>query len=409
MGSKVPKVAILGGGITALSLGWYLQQQGVEFSIYEQSDRAGGSIQTEERGGFLIETGPRTLRTSGIETLKLIEALGLQDQVIGSETLDRYLYLNQKMQKVSFFSPLARKYLIPFLQEAFKPKGNLEDESVYAFAKRRYNTQIAKTFFDPLVTGIYAGDMEKLSMRACFPSLFNLEKKHGSLLKGMLFARKKPQPMSPFVRQMQKYPLFSFQKGLSTLTKELAERLKGHIQYHKKAAGVQGTKITFADQSHVEADHIFCTIPLNSQVERVSLTAVHLGYHSNTLPFKAFGYLIPRTERERILGVVFDSAVFPSQQPGKLCLTVMVSGVPEEAIDWALEAVARHLGLKQPDLITCSRHPHAIPQYPVGYQPRANEEHITFLGSSYTGISVNDCIAKAHQTANCHPHLMETK
>ena len=304
------KVAIIGAGISGLTLGYYLQQKGLDVTLFEKSDRPGGCIQTIRQEGFLFERGPRTLRTSSFETLQLIEELGLETGVIGSKTLSRYLYLSQKMHQVpqnplSFLlSPLTRGHIGTFLKEAWKEK-NDADESIYDFAKRRYSTSVAEIFFDPMVSGVYAGDMKQLSLHACFPSLARMEKENGSLLKAMLFSKKQTPPMSPFVKSMQKFPLFSFQEGLETLPLALAKRLNIHYK----------TEISSIDCATF--DHVYCTTPTD-KMPRASLAAVHIGYNAATLPYKGFGYLIPRSEKERILGMVFDSAVFPSQNPGKL-------------------------------------------------------------------------------------------
>ncbi len=423
--SGVRRAAIIGAGISGLSLGWFLRQRGVEVTLFEKSDRAGGYIQTIEKEGFLFEKGPRSLKTNAIETLKLVEALGLQDQVVCSKTLGRYLYVEGKLQKMPqnplamLFSKLTRKHLWTILREGWKPKKTLEDESIYDFARRRYNAAFAEAFFDPLVSGIFAGDMEKLSVRACLPSLYNLEQEWGSLLKGMLFSRREKPAVSSFVQKMQQAPLFSFRSGLETLPRELSKRL--NIRWNRPVAGVHCrsdcAELTFADQTQETFDHVFSAIPLESLktapltlpiIPRAGVAAVHLGYRSERLPYAAFGYLIPRSEKERVLGVVFDSCVFPSQQGGKLALTVMIKmaeGCAEEHyIGWALEAVKRHLGMKEPDVAVCSLNPHAIPQYPVGYQKRvvaeaARSGRLTILGSTYYGVSVSDCIAKAKSIA----------
>lgn len=397
------KVAIIGAGISGLTLGYYLQKNGCEVTLFERSDRAGGCIQTIRQEGFLFERGPRTLRSAGIETLQLVEELGLHAQVIGSPALPRYLYLSQKMRKVpqnplSFiFSPLTRGHLFTFLKEGWKRKA-ARDESIYDFAKRRYSAAVAETFFDPLVSGVFGGDMERLSMSACFPSIARMEEEYGSLLKALLFSKKQARPMSPFVKAMQKFPLFSFQNGLETLPLELAKRLNVHY----------GTCITDTTTLQDSFDHVYSTVPFDNALPRASLAAVHIGYNSAHLPYKGFGYLIPRSEKERVLGMVFDSAVFPSQNPGKLAVTAMIGGArmgdfetysDEQFIDWALEGAQKHLGLKSsPDLVLCSRHPRAIPQYPVGYQRGIQSSgRLIFLGSSCSGVAVNDCVAAARE------------
>lgn len=382
-------IAIIGAGISGLSLAWWLQKAGKQVALYEASDRVGGQIRTVEKEGFLFEAGPRSLRGGAAATLRLIEDLEME--LLPSAPLDRYLYLNGRIERipsslVSFLtSPLTRPHLFTFLKELFISKGT-DDETVYDFAARRFSPAVAERFFDPLISGIFAGDIRQLSLRAALPALYEMEQRYGSLLKGAFLSPKKSGP------------LFSFKEGLEALPKELGRRLKVH--FHKKVIAIEGRKIFFADNTRIEADHIYDTRP-SPAFPRVSVTAVHLGYRGRQLPLKGFGYLIPRSEQEKVLGVVFDSWVFPEQNPGNGALTVMIGGTDAQCIDLALDAVRRHLRFTPyPDVISLSRAERAIPQYPVGHSAMVEElqkknPHCTCLGNSYYGISVNDCIAKS--------------
>ena len=193
------KIIILGGGISGLSLLWSLKKKHgkqADVILLEKTSRVGGWIRTVKKEGFLFEKGPRSCRTQGHgrATLRLIEELGLQKQVIQADASahHRYLYFQQHLQKIpssflSFlFSPLTRKIIPHLLKEWLVPKAREEDETVHDFFSRRISREAAETFVNSLTLGIYACDSRKLSIKSCFPSIYAWEQQYGSLLKGAL-------------------------------------------------------------------------------------------------------------------------------------------------------------------------------------------------------------------------------
>lgn len=197
------QVIILGAGVSGLSCAWSLKKKygsSIQITILEKSSRVGGWIQTIRSNGFLFEQGPHSYRSkgTGYHTLQLIEELGLQDKVIEADSSARfrYLYLNQKLEKLphnlmSFLtSPLTKGVIPALLSDFLRPKRAHSDESIYDYFARHLTPSLAETFVDPMISGIYAGDMRKLSLQACFPKLHNKEQEYGSLLRGLLFSSK---------------------------------------------------------------------------------------------------------------------------------------------------------------------------------------------------------------------------
>jgi len=424
------KVAILGGGIAGLALGWNLRQQGIDFALYEKGSQAGGWIQTSQAEGFIFEQGPHSCRTRGAgrATLELIEQLGLEGEVIAASpnARKRFVYTQGSFKKVPvcpvslLFSPWNTKILKALWNDWRTPQGDGKDESIYDFVSRRLSPQVAEELFDPFTTGIFAGDIRQLSAQACFPFLTGLEQKHGGLLRGMWAQRKKKkgEEGSPFVQKMLKTPLFSFRKGMQTLTDALQERLKGEIQFNKEAVGVSkagvGWEMTFADGTKAFADRLFVAIPAKnaakllvpelSQIPFASLNVVNLGYDHPVLPRDGFGYLIPSQEKDPIMGVIWDSSVFPEQNrnPNETRLTVMLRPSEKEPLEVAQTALARQLKITTfPAASRVTQANAAIPQYTVGHLARlqgieaALPPSIKLLGSSYRTLSVNECIAEA--------------
>lgn len=427
------KVVILGAGISGLSLGWFLSEKfgcELDVQILEASSRTGGWIQSVCEKGFQFELGPRSCRAAGtgIETLKLIEALGLQGEVIGADpaAYKRFLYVNRKLEafphSVSsfFFSPFFWPICKAVVYDLIACKGESADESVYEFTKRRFGQEAAELFLDPMTSGIYAGDIRGLSIRSCYPILKECEQRRRSVILGLLSrSRTAKTGYSAFIETIVRQRLFSFRGGMETLTKALSERLKGKIVLDREVRSLRELE---------QADQIISTVPgaalaklcekgsLKTELEKekaASVAVVNFGFKHNLLKDRGFGYLIPRIENEKILGVVWDSCAFPLQNTHlqETRLTVMIGGThmdnfhelkEDYLIDVAKNALAKHLGIyREPDALHLKIANHAIPQYEVGHKERVDKikrhlpENLRILGSSYYGVAVNDCIAQA--------------
>lgn len=407
------KIVILGAGISGLSLGWYLTKRfgkNLDLKILESSERPGGWIQSEEKEGFFFEKGPRSIRPKGpgLDTVELIEELGLQNEVIAPDLSSKKRYFLKegtlRLVPPNLFSFLMSPYFsLDFVKEWKRPKQSFEDESIASFFTRRFNHKIAEELIDPMTKGIFGGDMHKLSLKCCFPLFHEWEQKHGSLLKGAFFHSKR-KPATDFAKKMNRLPMISFKKGLQTLTDTLAE----HLPVHYKSA------ITTLP----EADHIFLCIParsaahyftgethsLLSNLPKEELDVVQLGYKKDLLAKKGFGYLIPSMERESVLGIVFDSCVFPRESNESRLTVLLKSSEPQ---DKALEAVSRHLKINaKPDFINVFKA--TIPQYFIGHHKimervknliADSHPNVTLAGNSYSGISINDCIVQSKSLA----------
>lgn len=450
---KKKHFVVLGAGISGLALSWYLKQkfcESIDLTIVEKSNRVGGWIQSIQDNGFHFELGPHSCRvqTDSYSALNLAHQLGMQDQIIypDASAKQRYLLLNQKLTPIPhnlrglLFSPFARTLLKGLWQDLRSPACKDEDESVYDFVTRRLGRDIAEKFMDPLVSGIYAGDIRQLSIKACFPFLYNLERQHRSLIKGIFSQRKKCSTGNSDNNQNAiKHGMFSFHEGMEALPKELGNRLREHIFLSTVPVALRFQRefvdVVLSDGRILHADHLFSTIPSlafatllsSDQAElkqdlksliAASVCVVNLGYKAPVLNHKGFGYLIPRMEKEDVLGVIWDSSVFPQQNRVKkeTRLTVMMGGAthPEmstlgkkELAGIALKAVERHLNIAvSPDMVLCSIANNAIPQYSVGHSELVNSiqkkmknisKNVTLLGTSYNGVSINDCITNARK------------
>ncbi len=448
-------VVILGAGISGLSVAWFLKKQykdSLQITVLESSSRTGGWIKSIEKEGFLLELGPHSCRARGpgIETLQLIENLGLQDQIVTASPAakQRYLYTEQKLQIVpsslfDFFSSPLTKGLFKALWKDWRlPKGNGEDESIHSFVSRRLNVSFAEKIFDPLVGGIHAGDIHQLSVQSCFPMLSEWEQQYGGILKGML--RKKsivPSSLSPFVKKFKRKAIFSFKNGMETLPKELALRLKDHLHLNASVIKLiphsKGTTVVLENGWKLEADHVISTLPghqlgrlicqmapqafqMLQKIPHASLSMVSLGYRSQVLTKQGFGYLIPSQENEKILGMVWDSSVFPEQNrhENETRMTVMMGGMrskekepktDQQTLDLALDTISKHLNInKLPDVSHVHVVRGAIPQYLVGHanliqgikqEIKQQYPALSLSGTTFSGIAISDCISNAKKLA----------
>jgi oxygen-dependent protoporphyrinogen oxidase len=427
------QIVILGAGISGLTAAWYLKKKHgstIEITVVEKTSRPGGWIQTEEVEGFLFEKGPRSCRTkgNGRATLELIEELGLQAQVIGShpEASQRYLYLEKQLQKLptSFvslpFSTTLKGWMKAAWRDLRTAAGPPSDQSIYEFFTRRIGAEWTDRFIDPLVAGIYAGDIHRLSIQSCFPLFYEWEQKQGSLIKGAFCQLKKSPSSSAFVKKMEKFPIFSFKKGMATLPQALNEQLDAHMIFNVSALKMEpspeGVKVFLSDGRVIDAHQVISTLP-PTDLPYATVAVVNIGFRQSLLKEKGFGYLIPSKEKEAVLGCVFDSCVFPEQNgPQETRLTVMLGGAhhPQvsqwtnrECLAFAQSALSRHLGINaMPDAISVSIAHQAIPQFEVGhgqwvanYKKQYESARFKFLGSAFSGVAVNDCIAYAKELA----------
>lgn len=432
------RLAVLGAGISGLTLAWLLKNKNphAEVIVLEKSGRAGGWIDTRQEEGFLFEMGPRSLRAKGkgVYSLRLIEQLGLQNEVIAADRAAkiRYVYEGGALQPLPHSLPsfLFSPFLPMFLKAAFRDwnvrPGAGGDETIFSFAVRHFGDEVAERLIDPLTLGIFATDCRRLSVDACFPLWSEWDRSHGSLIKAAFAAKRNKGMVSPWIESMQKEAIFSFKDGMATLVRALTQRLGSAVHYNSGVEKLHflpdGVELELADDRKIAVDHVYSTLPASEahklldikalQTLSASVAVAAIGFNKQILKRKGFGYLVPTKEKEDILGMVWDSSAFPQQnsRPEQTRLSVMIDAqIPRDFKNIALEALARHLHIdQQPDFIEVKVAASAIPQYPVGHR-RAMEDmrerckaqypHLTLLGTAFGGVAVNDCIAQAFSTA----------
>jgi protoporphyrinogen/coproporphyrinogen III oxidase len=447
----MPKVVIVGGGISGLSLAYRLEQldPGADVTVLERASRPGGTVGTIERDGFRVETGPNGFLDNNPSTIHLAQSVGLGDRLLpASEAArrNRFLFIRGKLRKLPGgpFSLLASGLLgwrskWALLTERFRPpRPELTDESIDAFARRRTCDEIADTLVDAFVTGIHAGDPALLSVRAAFPRLAELEREYGSLTRGMAAAARKRRAEAKARGETPRrgMRMWSFREGLGLLIGTLRERVKGKpltgVSVRRIEPGPNGRAwvVVGEGEDRWQADRVVLACPAYQQAailadldpelaEKVGgivynrVVVVALGYRRAEVshPLDGFGYLSPGRERRDILGVQWCSSIYEGRAPeGQVLLRAICGGWHRaEMVDWPddrlLAAVRDELRLSlgitaAPVFHQIVRWERAIPQYHLGHldrvawiEQRARQHPGLHLGGNcYRGISLNDCV-----------------
>lgn len=282
---KNKKVVIIGGGITGMTAAYFLQKEikekslPLEVKLIESSNRLGGVIQTIRKDGFIIEKGPDSIVVTKKSGLKLIEEIGLKDQVIYNIAGKSYIYARGKLHTMpegsymgiptkitpfavsSLFSPLGK---MRAAGDFILPKGQPQiDQSLGLFFRRRLGDEVVENLIEPLLSGIYSGDIDDLSLMALFPNFYEMEQKHRSLVLGLKHTV--PKQRKPVKTQGSRKGMFiSLKNGLETLIEGLEKHIdKETIQKETSVVSIAkssaGYELTLADGKMEKADVVVIT------------------------------------------------------------------------------------------------------------------------------------------------------
>lgn len=445
-----PQVVVIGGGISGLACAYRLWQLGVPVTLLEADERTGGLINTVEQEGFLFETGPQSFQGTD-SALDLVRELGLESDLCQADPkAPRYVVRHGQLQQLPM-SPQAvlRSSLLgvgarwKIASEALRStKPPTEEETVAQFVRRKFGNEILEYLVAPFVSGVYAGDPEKLSLRAAFPSLEEWERTYGSVLRGAMKAR------PPKGAGQSHPPLCSFNHGMAMLTRTMAAKLGERVRLGARvnavtASGLGGSaryQIGFTQNGRAEAiearvvviaipayaaSHLVSTLsaPLARSLSGIAyagMAVVGAAYHAQQVGFvmNGFGVLIPRSEKYRTLGIVWNSALFPDRSAeAQTVLTGMIGGATdpdildkrdEEILAIVQDDAARLLSITgQPIVSRIWKHPKALPQYNLGHgyavqAVREGERAIQglyFVGNYLEGPSIGKCVDGGSQAA----------
>jgi protoporphyrinogen/coproporphyrinogen III oxidase len=444
MPNTVPAL-VVGGGISGLVCAYALRKKSIAAQVVEASALPGGFIRSEKRDGYLLELGPQSF--SGTAALReLCAELGIADQLLQAPpTAPRYVLVKGQLRAVPL-NPIAffASGLFDFSTKLAlvrdvlgKSKPPERDETIAEFVRRKFSAQFLDRIVAPLVSGIYAGDAERLSVRSAFPQFYEAEKAAGSIVRGMmLLAATKPKKGPRERRTLQ-----TFREGNDTLVRALANQLGPALRPNTRVTSISrandggfevqlqrdGTGETFSAKSLILATPIEITGALLAKLdstfpnqlgaaEYASVAVVSLGYRKQDIAhdLNGFGFLVPRSAGLRILGTVWNSSLFPNRAPeGHALLTTFLAGTtdPEAAeLPPAKLTTLTHRELSpilsfKGDPVFCHVKiwQNALPQYNLGHSDRlaavtkacSRFPGLQLIGNYLRGPAIGTCVDQA--------------
>ena len=460
------RIAVIGGGTAGLAAAYELEKaraagQPVEYTLFEARPRLGGALSSEIVDGAVLERGPDSFLTEKPAAAELCRELGFGGDLIPSNDVARKTFIVVRNRLVAL--PDGLMFLVPTkllptaltrlfslatkirmgLELLLPPRAVEGDEAVSALVERHYGREAVDRLADPLLSGIYGGDSTQLSARTVLPRLVEMEKKYGSLTRGMLAAHKKMREMAKNSAKgpaRKAPPIFTaIRGGMQQLVDALVARIdpasvrtgtavssversgerwrvvaNGENQFFDgiimaASAWAAGQMLAGVDPG-LAAD--LAAIPYSSSI---TVNLIYDEKKIGTLP-EGFGFLVPACEGRSMLACTFVHRKFLGRTPaGKAVFRAFLGGARGEALleqsDEALIGTVRRelgeiLGAKvlglamEPEHVQVTRWRRAMAQYAVGHQERigrikacvAAQPGLRLAGNAYDGIGVPDCI-----------------
>ncbi|WP_093132179.1 protoporphyrinogen oxidase [Salinibacillus kushneri] len=447
------QIAVIGGGIAGLTAAYYLQKEiendqlPYEVKLIEASDELGGKIKTMQKDGYTIERGPDSFLERKKSAARLACDAGLEDDLIRVASGKSYILANgqlHSMPKGSFMGvPTQMK---PFLTSSlfsvsgklraagdfFLPRGaEKDDQALGLFFRRRLGNEVVENMIEPLLSGIYSGDVDQLSLMATFPNFYELEQQYGSLIRGLQNTKSKPSESSSKKKQGM---FLTLRNGLSSLVKAIEEKLKENTVW--KATAVNhiakkhnSYKLSLSNGKMLQADAVIMAAPhlaaqkmlsqydfMNEWKEMPATSVANVAMAFDEADIKddidGTGFVVSRNSDCRITACTWTHKKWPHTTPSGKALVRCYVGRPDdqEVVDFSdaeiEEIVLRDLNKQmkitgKPEMKVVTRWKNVMPQYTVGHKRRVQrvKEQIAqqlpgvFLaGSSYEGIGLPDCI-----------------
>ena len=448
--SATPQVLVIGGGIAGLATAYELHQRKIPFTLLEAGRRVGGVVFSEEVDGFNIDGGPDALLIQKPDGIKLCQELGLGDRLVATK-LPRLAFIQRGgrlhalpaasvMGIPTEWGPFIKTGLFSWagkirmgMEMFVPPRTDTGDESIGSFMRRRFGNEAVDYLAEPLLAGIHAGDVDRLSIRALFPRFPETEARFGSLLRAF---RAQPRHAPSKDGAFKSLP-----GGLGELVSALEAALPAPSI--RKNAAVQGlvfdgamfhvqtsTGETYSAPSVVVATPAFVTAKildeaapalarLCAEIPYASAATVAMAFKREAIrhPLNGSGFVVPRVEKSGIMAGSWLSSKWPNRAPeGYALLRAFLGGArdPEaitktdqEMIATAMNAMRPLIGITGEPLFTrVYRWENANAQHEVGHLDRvasiarelAGHPGLFITGSGFRGVGIPDCVADARDT-----------
>ncbi len=459
MNGQNKKVVIVGGGITGLSAAFYMQKEArekglpLDVILVEASNRLGGKIQTVRRNGFIIERGPDSFLIRKKSMGDLAEDLGIEGELVKNATGQAYVLVGGELHPIPGGSVMGIPTEIgPFLKTGLfslagklraagdfvLPRSNIKgDQSLGEFFRRRFGGEVVENLIEPLLSGVYAGDIDHMSLESTFPQFYAVEKKHRSLILGMKKTTPKQLPQKDGHGAKKEGVFHTFRNGLETVVEAIEQQLepgsvmKGVRIDAIEAPGMAGEKtiLEMNDGRKIEADAVILTTGHEMagrlfaphgllqdlrEIPTTSVATVALAFPEEHVvqDKEGTGFLVSRSSDYSITACTWTHRKWPTTTPaGKVLIRAFIGRVGDEAIvdlpDAEIEKIVlADLGevmniTGKPDFTVITRWKKDRPQYRVGHKQRiaaARAEleskfpQVKLAGASYNGVGLPDCI-----------------
>lgn len=439
-------VVIAGGGIAGLSAAYDLSKAGAPYTLIEKQPRLGGVIQTTAREGCIIEGGPDSFISQKPEALKLIQELGLKQEVIGSNDATRVTYIlrgGRLLRLPEGFRMIVPSRVWPLLKspllgwgtkvhmglELLRQPETHPDRSVADFVIDHFGQETLDYLAEPLLSGVYGGDPREMSVNSVLGQFVEMEKKYGSLGRAVLKSRSATGSGGSLFRTLK--------GGLGALTAKLSETIaaqRGEVETIERSqeglrarvsgAWMNAAGVILACPAWAGAAIVSALDPrlaeLLQQIPYTSSATVALCYDAAAFDGQraGHGFLVPRVERRRMAACTFVTSKFDHRAPAdRILLRCFFGGAGDDQAlnesDESLTGMAREelrsiLGLTaEPLFASISRCPKSMAQYTVGHAARWKEIQtrlaaipgLYLAGNGYTGIGIPDCIRMGRAAA----------
>lgn len=447
------KTVVIGGGLTGLSTAFFLKKKGIDVMVIEKENRLGGQIHSYKEEGFIFESGPNTGVVSYPEIVEMFDELSVNCKmdVARDEAKKRLIWKGRKFHALpsGLFSAIGTPLFrfsdkLRILGEPWRSKGTNPDESVAGIASRRLGKSFVDYAVDPFLSGVYAGDPNRLVTRYALPKLYNLEQNYGSFIRGTMAKMKEVKTERD---KLATKKVFSASGGLNSLVDALSEYIgkdniitgatNTRVMPFGDSAGLWNVSFTHNGDNYViESENVvtttgsYCLPDILPFIEKDTMDKINnlfyapivqaaVCFRNETLDdFQVFGGLVPSCEKKDILGILNPSACFNGRAEGQgNTLAIFMGGVRHQDFidktDEELENIVKEnlktmLGIStQPDIIRFFRHKHAIPQYEINSGERfeaiteAEKQYkgLYIKGNLCGGIGMGDRIHQAYLTA----------
>lgn len=452
------KIVVIGGGITGLSAMHYLQKLkkekalDVELVLVESNDYLGGKIHSVRNGEFIMETGADSIVARNAGVLPLVEELNLQDELVYNATGISYIYTNNELHAI----PADTVFGIPTSEESLESSTLVSDEgkeealkdfelpnesftkdsSIGSFLEYFLGKELVEKQIAPVLSGVYSGDLDKLTMASTLPYLVDYKDKYGSIIKGLEANREQ------FLAAANK-KFISFKNGLSALI----DRMEEELQDATILKGVRTTKITknddtyeisFSNKESIEADYIVLTTPhdvaqsilqneeLDADFNRLknsSLISIYLGFDipDEQLPAEGTGFIVSENSDVKCNACTWTSRKWKhtSEKSHLLVRMFYKSTNPafeemkhmseDELVQVALQDIEKSLNLTgKPQVVEVTKWNDLMPNYHLEHgqavtalseKLSAQYPQVVLAGCSYYGVGIGACIKNGKETA----------